>query len=146
MKKLVNVRRGAVIDKMFPHHMNLFRLKTVYNDPSEDDDPMADEDPMIDEEQVIDEPIVSEWPCSVQKNIQKEKSAIGGYVIESGYVILCPYIDVEDLSGDLRLVVEFDGKQRTVENTNIEVIQNNYIYDLQGWKIGCKIVVKTFNT
>lgn len=133
MRKIASVRRGEVIDKMFPHSLSLSRLESGEYDPLED-------------ETEVEVPIVVQWPCSVQKNVQDQKSAPGGYVITSGYMILCPYIDTDDLSGTLKLTVEFDGKTRTVENTDIEIIDNNYIYDLSGWKIGCKIIVKGWMT
>ena len=75
MKKIASVRRGEVIDKMFPHSMSLSRYQEV------------EYDPLSDEDEEVEVPIVVEWPCSVQKNVQE---LLIVYIIHVQCIPVCP--------------------------------------------------------
>lgn len=85
-------------------------------DENDDYDPMSDDyDPMADEDPMSDEGSGSSSTSSSQRRYYT-------------------------------LVLHINGKDYTIEESGvygIEFIENQYVFDLQGYKIGCKIRVKT---
>lgn len=142
MRRIANKRKADSLTLMFPHTMDLKRIESTNSD-----DPMADEG-------TTEKALVEKWPCSVQSLTDGDISSVGGSLLKNEFLVLCPCIDGldkfngEDDSGTrtYTIVLHINGRDYKVEKSGdfgIEFIENQYVFDLCGYKIGCKIRVKT---
>ena len=131
MKASARIRKADSLTLMFPHTLDL-----VQEIPGE-------YDPMEDEEEGEEITLANNWPCSIQHVTQLDaKSGTLGGLIRNEFIVLCPCIDIDPQGGIFHLTVHIDGRTYHADNTEIQQIENQYVYDLAGYRIGCEIRVK----
>ena len=133
MKPLVN--KGDILDKMFPHSFRLYTEETKIKDPSKP--------PHLQEMVTVEIEIINSI-CSVQTSTVSH-----GDVVDSKYIILCPYFDyvAKGDSSKLKLEVNLNGKTYSVIDDEILAIDSQNLYQVQGINIGTQItVVKTWGS
>lgn len=130
MKAAARIRKSGALPMMFPHTLSLVQLVPGEYDPLED-------------ETFEEITLVQNWPCSIQHVTQLDgKGGRLGSVIQNEFMILCPCIDIDPQGGHFRLTVNINGRHYSCEGTEIQQIENQYIYDLNNYRIGCHIQVK----
>lgn len=142
MRRYAKSRGVSPLTLMFPHTMDLKRVEVVSSD-----DPMEDE-------VTTEKSLVESWPCSIQSLTDGDISSVGGSLLKDEFLVLCPCIDgLEEFnnaetsgSRTYTIVLHINGRDYSVESSGdygVEFIENQYVFDLGGYKIGCKIRVKT---
>lgn len=142
MRRYAKGRGVDPLTLMFPHTMDLKRVEATGTD-----DPMSDET-------TTEKSLVENWPCSVQSLTDGDISSVGGSLLKDEFLVLCPCIDgLDEFNGDddsgsrtYTIVLHINGRDYSVESSGdygVEFIENQYVFDLCGYKIGAKIRVKT---
>ena len=139
MRRTARNRKADALTLMFPHTLDLVRQEVVGAD-----NPMSDE-------KTVEVNVVESWPCSVQSLTNGDVHSVGGELLKDEFLILCPCIDglqegSEDADRHYKLILHINGRKYTIEKSGdfgIEFIENQYVFDLNGYKIGCKMRIKT---